>query len=117
VEHLGGGGVEDVRVRVRRAVPVEVRRADDQSITDRSESPSEMAAIRGYGETTNGAEQGSFGTAGRRRGGEAKRRDERGDESPAPVAEGRGGVGPQCFSFATASFISGTALNRSATRP
>ena len=41
-------------------------------------------------------------------------------ESRCPVVRGideRRFTGRQCFSFSTASFISGTALNRSATKP
>ncbi len=118
VDQVAGRRVEDVRVRVGRAGAVEVRGADQQAVADREERLSEVAAVLGDREPADRTEQrGVGGVDGARRNREMEDRDERGEESPAPVAGGRGGVGPQCFSLATASFISGTALKRSATRP
>jgi hypothetical protein len=123
---LAGRGIEDVRVRVRVA-GTEVRRADDEPRADGAERPAEAAAVLGDREPANRPVEGrGAGVRGRRRRDEEKSRDECDAEAPQLVAMERADTivampdrrrGDQCFSLATASFISGTALKRSATRP
>jgi hypothetical protein len=114
-------------VRVGPAGAVEVRGADEQLGAGNGEGGAEVAAVLAHGETADRAVERGVARADRRRhdgaeekardGADEEARDERGDPASQLVARGIRGRHPQCFSFATASFISGTALKRSATRP
>jgi hypothetical protein len=126
VDDISGRRIEEVGIGDGTAGRAEVRRADEEPRTDRGERGAELAAVfRDREAADRPVERGREGRrvgAGRGyRERDAKRqrrkRGARGAETPARAASRERRRDPQCFSFATASFISGTALKRSATRP